>query len=128
MDLTMFLAQVLGVYMLVAGVSGLLYPDRMQRAMAEVKKSYIMPYFDGVLALIFGLLIVLTHNIWTGSAATIITLIGWVAIVEGLVMFLLPHDTIMKLAGRLSGKNVATGFSVLAVIIGGYLAYVGFLA
>ncbi len=127
MDLTMFLAQILGIYMLVAGVSGLLYPSRAQKAMAEVTKSYAIPYFDGAIALIFGLLIVLTHNVWVGAAATIITLIGWIAIVEGVFMLLLPHDMIAKTMERFSGKNMAAGWSMLAIILGGYLAYVGFL-
>jgi len=59
---TTFLAQLLGVYLLVAGVSGLLYPGRMRKALAEFSRSNVLPYFDGALALIFGLVIVLLHK------------------------------------------------------------------
>lgn len=126
MDSTIFLAQIIGVYMLVGGLSGLIYSERMQRAMAEVKNSYIFPYFDGALALIVGLLIVLMHNVWEGAAAILVTLVGWMAIVEGVSMMLLPHDTIMKIAGKLSSKNAAMGFSIIAILVGGYLVWYGF--
>ncbi|MEX0917153.1 MAG: hypothetical protein WDZ90_01370 [Candidatus Paceibacterota bacterium] len=126
MELTIFLAQIIGVYMLVGGLSGLLYADRMQKAMAEIKNSYILPYFDGTIALFVGLLIVLTHNVWEGAAAIIVTLVGWLAVLEGVAMMLLPHDTIMQIAGRLSSRNTAMGFSVIAILAGGYLVWFSF--
>ena len=124
---TVFLAQVIGVYMLVGSLSGLLYPARMQKAMAEFSKSYILPVFDGALALIVGLLIVLTHNVWEGLAATLITLVGWIAVIEGLAMFLLPQETMMRFAERLGSKSATSAFCVIGVIIGGYLVYYGFV-
>lgn len=128
MDLTMFLAQVMGIYILIAGVSGLLYPKRAKRALEEVTKSYVIPFFDGSLALIVGLLVVLTHNVWEGLAASLVTLIGWAAVVEGVVMLLLPHDSIAAIAEKLSGRNMVMAWSVLAVLVGGFLVYYGFFA
>lgn len=112
--------------MLVAGVSGLLYPARMKRAMDEITKSTLLPYLDGALALVVGLLIVLTHNVWTDLTSGLVSLFGWVALVEGFAMLLLPEDTLKGLMRSLSGKSVATVVSIAAVVIGGYLLYVGF--
>ncbi|XKT75168.1 MAG: hypothetical protein ACJKSS_00020 [Patescibacteria group bacterium UBA2103] len=127
MELTLFLAKVLGIYALVGGLSGLFYPARMQKALAEVTKSYIFPYFDGAIALILGLVVVLNHNLWNTAVEIIISLFGWAAIVEGVAMMLLPHNTIVKIANAFGSKQAAMGWSVLAIIIGAYLAYVGFL-
>ena len=128
MDLTLFLSQVLGIYILVASLSALLYPKQVERAMKDFSKSYLFPYFDGSLALIFGLLIVLSHNVWVGLTASVITLIGWLAVLEGFVMFLLPHESVVKIAERLCNRQTMTAWSVVGLLVGGYLAYVGFFA
>ena len=126
MDLTLFLAQVIGVYVLVGSLSALLYPKRIEAALREVKKSYLFPYFDGALALIFGLLIVLTHNVWDGLAASLVTLVGWLGLVEGGVMMLLPQESIVKIAEKFSGRKAAMGWAIVGLVVGGYLTYFGF--
>lgn len=128
MDLTLLLIQVIGIYMLVGGASALFRPDRARRAMEEVSKSYILPYFDGALALIVGLLIVLTHNVWEGLAATIVTLVGWVAVIEGVAMMLLPQNSLARLARYFSSPSIIKAWSVVAIVIGAYLTYTGFFA
>jgi len=128
MDLTLFLTKVIGIYVLVAGISGLLYPTRAKRAMEEVTRSYILPYFDGAIALIVGLLIVLTHNVWEGLNATIVTLIGWAALVEGFAMLLLPQETLASIAKHFSARSMVMAWSVIAIVIGAYLTFVGFFA
>jgi len=128
MELTLLLTKILGAYMLVAGLSGLFYPDRMQKALAEMSKSYLLPYFDGALALIIGLLVVLHHNVWNSTSEIIVSLFGWVAIVEGLALMLLPHSFMAGVAKMFSSKQTAMGWSIIALLLGAYLAYVGFLA
>lgn len=128
MDITIILTKILGIYMLVAGLSGLLYPGRMKSAMKEFMKSSILPYFDAALALIFGLFIVLTHNIWEGLNAIIITFIGWFALAEGLLLMLLPQDSIKKMIERFHSPTTMKTFSIIAIILGLYLTYAGFFA
>jgi len=128
MDLTQFLSQLIGIYVLVASLSALLYPKRVEKALREVGKSYLFPYFDGALALIFGLLIVLVHNVWDGLAASLVTLIGWLAVIEGGIMLLLPQESIVKLAEKFAGRTTAVAWSVAGLAVGGYLTYVGFFA
>ena len=125
---TIFLAQVIGIYLLVGSVAGLLHPRRMKEAMGDFMKSSILPFFDGALALIIGLLIVLTHNVWTDLAAIIITLIGWLAIIEGLAMFLLPEESLRGLMKGLTSKSLATVLMLVGIVAGAYLVYVGFFA
>lgn len=127
MDLTLLLTQILGVYMLAGGASALLYPDRARRAIEEVSKSYIIPYFDGALALVIGLLIVLLHNVWDGLNAIIVTIFGWLALAEGLAMMLLPQETIAGIAKSLSTRGSIKTWALIALIVGAYLTYVGFL-
>lgn len=127
MELTLLLTQILGVYMVIGGLSGIFYPARMQKALSEMTRSYILPYFDGALALLVGLLIVLNHNLWSSANEIIISLFGWIAVIEGTVLMLLPHNFIMGFLKRMYTKQFLMGWSILAIIIGAYLTYLGFL-
>ena len=128
MSLTIFLAQVIGIYFLMAGASAMFYPQRLGRATREMAKSYIMPYFDGALALIVGLLIVLTHNVWVDLTSSVVTAVGWLAVAEGAVMFLLPQSTIAKFIECMSSKRAGTIFAIITIVVGAYLVYSGFFA
>jgi len=125
-SLTLFLAQVMGVYLLITGVSGLLYPDRMQKAMREFNKSTLFPYFDGAIALIVGLLVLLSHNVWNDLTTSLVTLVGWLAVLEGLAMFLLSEDVLKQMTNKLVDMGRILG--LVAVVAGGYLVYAGFFA
>ena len=48
MDVTLLLAQITGIYFLVAGVGVLMNPERMKGAMAEAKRSYLLPNIRSV--------------------------------------------------------------------------------
>lgn len=127
MDLTLFLAQVMGVYFIVSGIGALLNPARLNSAMQEAKRSYLLPYFDGAIALIVGLLIVLFHNMWDGLLASLVTLVGWIAVVEGVLLLLLPQKTISAMIQKLMGSQMARFIGVVAVVLGIYFVYNGFL-
>ncbi len=126
--LTVFLAQILGVYLLVAGMSGLLYPERMKKAMQEFSKSRIVPYFDGALALIIGLFIVLLHNNWDNLPASLVSLVGWLALLEGFSMFLLPEKNMQDFLKWFKEPSVARATGIFAIVTGAYLTYAGFSA
>ena len=127
MDITLFLAQIMGVYFLVVGAGVLMNPARMRNAMDEAKQSYILPYFDGAIALVIGLLIVLTHNIWDGLLASLVSIVGWVAVLEGVLMLTLPQKTISVMMQKFVGANLGRFIGVVSVAIGLYFIYSGFL-
>ncbi len=128
MDTTLFLAQVLGVYMTVIGISILMYPKRTSKAIHEMASDYFLPYFGGTMALVFGLLIVLTHNVWENLTTSAISLIGWAALVKGMLLFLLPHDSFAEFAEKFNSRHAMTIWGVIALVIGVYLLYSGFIA
>jgi uncharacterized protein YjeT (DUF2065 family) len=129
MDLTIFLAQVIGIYLLITGLSALMYPGRVEKATKEFARSHVLPYFDGALALIFGLLVVLTHNVWGENlATTLITALGWIGIFEGATLMLMPQASITSVARKVSGASTAKFLGILALAIGIYLTWFGFLA
>ncbi len=82
-------------------------------------------YLGGLIAFAIGAAIVSLHNDFSGPLAIFITLIGWVALIEGVIMLALPNvmqafaDRLFDLigTGRVWGVAVAV-FGVLLLVAG----------
>src|SRR3989344_9392905 len=99
-DSTLFLAQVMGVYFVVVGLSLVLYPKRTIRAIHEIADDYLVPYLSGAIALVVGLLVVLTHNVWDDLTTSTVSLVGWLSLIKGVLFFILPHNSFTELAEK----------------------------
>ena len=51
----------------------------------------LVPLFSGLYALLMGLAVVVLHNLWVADARVIVTILGWVALVIGVVLLLAPE-------------------------------------
>ena len=92
MDPSIFLAKLMGPILVVVGLGILINRAPSQAVAEEVVKSRALLYVSGVLALIAGLGIVLTHNEWDLSWQVIITIIGWLAVIRGLLRVPIPQQ------------------------------------
>ena len=89
-------------------------------------KDKPLMYFVSVLELAAGLAIVLNHNIWSGGWPVIITVIGWLMVIEGIAVSLLSYNTMSKLFKGFTNSGWLNFWAVIAIIFGAYLTYVGF--
>ncbi len=96
---------------------------RMAKAMIA---SDQMMYFGGIIALAAGMLILNVNNVWEQSYVGLITLLGWAATVKGVVLLVSPDS--VKGWSNFALKNNLQFAKVMCLVIGGYLAYQGFLA
>jgi hypothetical protein len=78
-------------------VAGLLGPTLIALAIAESMNLPIwanapapIVYLSGTLLFVTGLAIVHVHNRWTGGWPVMVTLIGWLAILGGLIRMIAP--------------------------------------
>ena len=128
MTLTAYVAQLLGLYLVLSGV---LMIVREQALMVLVPKFVDSPsflYFLGSLRVLIGLAIVLAHDMWIGTLGTIIYLVGWLTLLRGIAMLLLPVETERKILEVFSSGNVWYTTAIVAIVLGGWVAYAGFTA
>ena len=53
--------------------------------------------FSGMVATAAGLAVVLGHNVWSGGALPVVaTLVGWAALLKGIVLLLVPAERIAE--------------------------------
>ena len=128
MTLTSFIAQLLGLYMALAGVLMLVKKQTMLELVPKFTETAALTYFLGSLRVLIGLAIVLTHNMWVGTLGTIMIVLGWVTLLRGLAMLLLPIETERKLLAIFTRTNVWYAAAIVAIVLGAWLAYAGFTA
>ena len=99
------------------------------RAMAqEFLKSYALIYLSGLLALTAGLAIVNTHNEWTADWRAAITLIGWLAVIGGVIRIVFPR-TVEMIGGTMIttvSNSWIVGEGVVLLALGAWLSYAAY--
>jgi hypothetical protein len=74
-----------------------------------------------------GLAIVLGHNVWSGGALpVVVTLVGWLILVRGLVLLFLSPAAAMGLLAGLHFEHLFYVYVALSLLFGIYLTYSGF--
>jgi hypothetical protein len=128
MILTAYIAQLLGLYLVLSGVLMIVREQAMMLLVPKFVDSPAFLYFLGSLRVLIGLAIVLAHNMWTGTLGTIIYLVGWLTLLRGIAMLVLPVETERKILEVFSRGNVWYTTAIVAIVLGGWLAYAGFTA
>ena len=127
MERSHFLAKLIGPVFIAGGV-GMIFNSVIYRAMFErALHDHMLIYLSGVIALPVGLAIVVTHNDCKWHWPLIITLIGWLAIIGGIVRMVAPQ--LIEQIG-LSVLTYPSFFTVdggIAVLLGVLLSYFGYL-
>jgi len=123
MDISIFLAKFWGWYLLIFFFILSYNPGRIKQIFEDLKdqKFVILASF---MAIIIGLLNILFHNVWESDWRLIITLIGWMALVEGLILFIAPN-IIIKWLSYLNVKLVQVVY-ILLFLVGIFLLNIGY--
>lgn len=84
-----------------------------------------MAYLGGIMAVVVGMLIVSYHNVWEVSWTLIVTLIGWLALIKGALLLIIP-EAFINLASPLFKSKFLPTIGVSTIILGLVLGYFGF--
>ena len=127
MDISIFLAKSLGLYLLIFGLGMTLVAKKLRPILAALMKDTALVMMSGVLALIIGVLLVVSHNVWTADWRVLITIIAWLSLFKGIVRIFFPEVVTKKSEVILKNDVVYYAASGTILILGFYLLYVGFL-
>jgi hypothetical protein len=97
-------------------------------AVAALLQNAPLPFVVGVIALVAGLAMILSHNVWTGGVLpVIVTLIGWLTLIKSLLFLFLPPQAVAGLyLGRLHYEHFFYLYAAISFVLGAYLTYGGF--
>ncbi|HUD00699.1 MAG TPA: hypothetical protein VMR37_00065 [Rhabdochlamydiaceae bacterium] len=124
MDLSMFLAKLLGLYFLIIAFEILVRKHELEGAVKNFASSKGLIVFSGSLSLLLGLAIVIGHPVYEMDFTGLITLIGYLLILRGIWRITFPSRLQKKLY-KCFHKGY-WGIFLLFLVLGAYLTYMGF--
>lgn len=124
-ETTLVLARILGGYMVITGVALLIHRDMAKELIERLKIDSPLTFTMAILALVMGLVIVSIHNVWTGPVSIVISVIGWLAVIEGLGIMVLRQRYIALVAPLVRPAGAVVAWSVAAILLGLWLLWAG---
>ncbi|MEO8546810.1 MAG: DUF2065 domain-containing protein [Sphingomicrobium sp.] len=120
--LTLHLAVLIGLYEFSAGLAGLTGRISWAAMLDEFERSPALTFVTGFMAFAIGGTLVLVHCIWTDLLAVIVSLIGWIALAEGLLLMIVPGP-LLAFSRRLVGNQklvslIAAAFGLILIALG----------
>ena len=121
-----YLAKLIGPIFLTVGIGMLVNGAFYRELIAEAVASHVLIYLSGVLSLLAGLAIVMAHNRWSGGWPVIISVLGWLLMIGGVIRIVVPQ-VVQTVAGIIyAGRVAVIVVAIVCVVLGGFLSFKGF--
>ena len=118
------IAALLGPTLIATAATVLANLDAMPTLIEGMAQSPMLVVLAGYAACVPGLAIVYFHNHWTGGWPVVVTVMGWLSLIIGLMRMIFPMQIAAmasKLAPAPGGALIAIG--VVFLLIGGFLSF-----
>ena len=127
--LTIFLGKLLGVYCLIVALTMMANRQTMVDAVHTLIRNSPLVLLFGVIAVGVGLGVAIGHDVWSGGALPIIvTIVGWVSLIKGVVLLALPAGQMAKLYKAMRYERFYLAYVGVTLALGLYLTIAAFSA
>jgi hypothetical protein len=120
--LTLHLLVLIGIYELTAGVAGLTGRIDWQAMTDEFVRSPSLSFVTGFMVFAIGGVMIMNHHHWTDFLAIIVSLVGWIALVEGILMMLASKPLLIffrpLIASQKAVSLFAAAFGIILILLG----------
>lgn len=126
MNTSKFLSKAIGIYFIIVSTALVFRRHEMVSFMNELINNAPIMFYIGFVTLILGILMVVSHNIWEWSWRTIITIIGWIVLIEGVSILFFPQCINEITSFFISHANSLYISAAIDLALGLFLVYRGF--
>ena len=126
MQPAVFIARLTGPFLVVIGVGVLLNEANYAAMITEAAHSPTLIYLSGLLTLPLGLAILNVYRAWTADWRVIVTILGWLLAIGGVIRIVLPQFTATLATTLYSTSAGLMVFAVVVLVLGGYLSFEGY--
>ena len=125
---TIFLSKLFGLSCILVALPMMLHKQAVVEMVTAILRDPSMMFVLGLLALVAGLAMVLSHNIWSGGVLpVVVTILGWLTLLKGLMfLLLLSCDASGFYMGTLHYSRLFYLYMAICLVLGAYLTYAGF--
>ena len=125
MEPSILIARIAAVTYLTTGVALCIDTLDLKKTYEELSKSSMFTAMMGAFTLLLGMLIVSYHNIWVKDWTVLVTIIGWILLVEGVFYIVFPKQLLAFFKKLPQGQ---IGWGIFTLAFGLLLGYFGFVA
>jgi hypothetical protein len=122
---TRMFARVLGPFLLIVCFTAAVRTLDMRAVISDFAANALWPWLAGAFVLLGGLIMIAFHQIWRGTAAIIVSLLGWLVVLRGLLLLAFPATFISMANSVVDMGALWRGVCIVFAAIGLYLTYVG---
>ena len=119
----MWLASIFGPFLVILGLWMLLYCDQYTKVLSGIKSSAALFYTNSVFNLLIGFTVLSQYDLWGWNLLVLITLLGWVMVIRGVMGLFVPQLLMDILMGK---HGFAKIMGIIPLVWGVFLSYVGF--
>ncbi len=124
MELSIFLAKLLGIYMLIVALELIARRHEFEGAVKDFASSKGLIVFSGSVSLILGLAVAIGHPVYESNFRGLITLLGYILILRGVWRMAFPSRLQKKMFACF--HKGCKGCLIILIVLGIYLTYSGF--
>ncbi len=122
MDISIAIAQVLGIFFVLVGLSMVAQSKATAAAIEASVENKGTLWLWGFIALLVGAVIIVLNNAWASGLQLLVTVIGWIALLKGIFILFFPGAAVsLYRKFNMSGMLVFCG--VVAFVLGLVLIY-----
>lgn len=126
MDISKFLAKVLGLYLIIVSVIMLVNINQFTVNVTALLNDSPLMFVTGFFTLILGVVMVVSHTIWQWNWRVLITIISWLTVLKGIALLLYPQYLDKTSILVFHSVNSSYISASIDLIIGLMLSYFGF--
>lgn len=121
-----FLAQLLGLYFIIVGTIVLVRRKSIMPTITDLAGNRPLLFTIALIELVAGIAVVLIYPTLSWSLQGLISLIGWMLLVEAVLYLTMPIRVMQKFIRSFNTPGWYVGGGIVAIVMGLYLASVGF--
>lgn len=124
---TRMFARVMGPYLAIIAASAALRPNAMRSMLSGFEADPLWSWVTGAFIMLLGLTVIALHPYWRGAPAIIVSAFGWLVAVKGLFLVVGSHTYFSMANSAVDAMGWWRAGAAIEVLIGLYLAYVGWM-
>jgi hypothetical protein len=122
------IAGLIGPTLIALAVAVLVNLGSLSALVEPVSNDPALVLLSGVLSFVAGLAIVRVHNHWRGDWAVLVTILGWLLLVGGIIRMLFPIWLAQMAANLAHSTGLVAGEAVVLLVIGAFLSYKAYMS
>ena len=126
MEPVIYIARFAGRVFIVIGVGILANLSFYSGMVAEAVRSPTLIYIAGILSLTAGLAILGAYRAWTADWRVVVTILGWLCVIGGIIRVVLPRLTASLATTIYSTTTPMAIAGIVALVLGGFLCFQGY--